>query len=446
MKFRGESPQKSASLAGGAGRASSGGAISSRRGKRDLTAGMRIGLGLFFGVFFIAGSLGTYAFAVKPWQEVWAARTWVPVDCRILSSEVKSHDGDSTTYSVAITYAYEIDGRAYTGSRYDFTAGSSSGRKAKKDIVARHPAGRMTVCHVDPEQPHEAVIERSRVRDWGYGLIPLVFVLVGAGGVWFALFGQRKKSASGLHAEAPVTPYAHAAFRRAEARLSDPDEALSDAGGPVELKPAESRAGRLIGVAFFALFWNGIVSVFLFNVVGDALRGSGISWVFVLFLIPFVGIGLFLLGLVARHAMALANPVPRLTVNRRVLCPGDTLELDWRFDGAAGRLTQVRLFLEGREEATYRRGTDTKTDRAVFATHEIAQAAGLGAGAPSRAKLRLPERLMHSFKADNNRIVWSLRVQGTVARWPDVEEAFELSIRPPQRHVPTPPAPPSSKS
>ena len=32
---------------------------------------------------------------------------------------------------------------------------------------------------------------------------------------------------------------------------------------------------------------------------------------------------------------------------------------------------QLKITLEGREEATYRRGTDTVTDREVFATHSL---------------------------------------------------------------------------
>ncbi len=446
MKFGMKRPFSPQSVVTDASRAPGDAPISSRRKKGELGVAGRWLLGLFFGVFLVVGVLATYSLALKPWLGVWAARTWVPVEASIVSSEVRSHSGDSTTYSVAITYAYTYDGRKYVGSRYDFTSGSSSGRQAKKDIVARHPAGGKKLCYVNPDNPQESVIERARVRDWGFGLIPLVFVLVGAGGVWFAITGPRKKP--GAHERGQVS------WRAAKAetfiRTAAPSEELSaaeidgDSGGPVELKPAESRAGNLAGVLVFALFWNGIVSVFVVNLVGDALRGAGILWVFLLFLVPFVGIGLFMLGLAVQLAMAMANPKPRLTVKRRRFSPGDTVEVAWRFEGATARLTQMRLFLEGREECTYRRGTDTKTDRDVFATLEIATASGLSAGAPGQAALRLPERLMHSFKADNNRVVWSLRVKGEIRWWPDVDEAFELSVVPPAR--PAAATPPSSDS
>jgi hypothetical protein len=54
----------------------------------------------------------------------------------------------------------------------------------------------------------------------------------------------------------------------------------------------------------------------------------------------------------------------------------------------------------------------------------------LAAGEPGHARLRLPERLMHSFKADNNRVVWELRIKGSIARWPDLDEEFSFAILP----------------
>src|SRR5690349_20010392 len=91
---------------------SGGGAISSRKRKGQLTVGGRIALGLFFSVFLAVGLGTTYAFTLRPWMNVWKALDWTQVTCRILSSEVSEHRGsDSTTFGVAITYAYRVNGR-----------------------------------------------------------------------------------------------------------------------------------------------------------------------------------------------------------------------------------------------------------------------------------------------------------------------------------------------
>jgi hypothetical protein len=396
-------------------------AISTRRKATELTTKTRWVLGLFFSVFFFAGVFATYALGVRPWLDVREARNWQEVKARIISSEVESHSDDTTTYSVAIKYTYRVNGRNYTGDQYDFTAGSTSARSGVAEIAERFREGKTVPCYVNPKNPEESVLERREVRDWGFGFIPLVFVLAGGAGIYFAIFGQRKKPAEGM------SRVAAASFTRSGGNACD---GFVDArtSGPVELKPAQSRGGALVAVVIFALFWNGIVSVFLVNIIGDAMRGGAIMWVFLVFLLPFVAIGLFMIGLAVRQTMALANPVARLTVNRGAFAPGETVELSWRFDGKAVRLNDVRLFLEGREEATYRRGTDTRTDKEVFATLEFAAVTGIGAGQPGTARLKLPERTMHSFKSKNNAVVWALRVKGGIAWWPDLDEEFAFSV------------------
>ena len=44
---------------------------------------------------------------------VLAARSWTPVPATVVASNVRSHHGDGTTYSVNVLYAYEVAGRGY---------------------------------------------------------------------------------------------------------------------------------------------------------------------------------------------------------------------------------------------------------------------------------------------------------------------------------------------
>jgi hypothetical protein len=37
---------------------------------------------------------------------------------------------------------------------------------------------------------------------------------------------------------------------------------------------------------------------------------------------------------------------------------------------------------------------------------------------------------MHSFSATHNQIVWTLEVKGEIQRWPDVDDAFPITILP----------------
>ena len=37
---------------------------------------------------------------------------------------------------------------------------------------------------------------------------------------------------------------------------------------------------------------------------------------------------------------------------------------------------------------------------------------------------------MHTFNADNNKVIWTLHVTGAIARWPDIDESFDITVRP----------------
>ena len=37
---------------------------------------------------------------------------------------------------------------------------------------------------------------------------------------------------------------------------------------------------------------------------------------------------------------------------------------------------------------------------------------------------------MHSFEADSNKIIWEIKVEGEIARWPDVSQNFPITVDP----------------
>lgn len=37
---------------------------------------------------------------------------------------------------------------------------------------------------------------------------------------------------------------------------------------------------------------------------------------------------------------------------------------------------------------------------------------------------------MHSFSAENNKIIWRLDLRGDIKSWPDVKESFEIEVTP----------------
>ena len=110
--------------------------------------------------------------------------------------------------------------------------------------------------------------------------------------------------------------------------------------------------------------------------------------------------------------------------------PGVPVALSWRFHGAAGRVQRLTLHLEGREEATYRRGTDTTTDKRVFARHLLLDTTDSTQIAAGETLLALPADTMHSFAAARNKVVWSLKLHGDVPRYPDIDDEVAIVVYP----------------
>ena len=393
--------------------------------------GRRFGY-LFCGFFALIGGVALFFTCLRPTAEIIAACHWLETPCTVVSSEVKSYSGNhGSTYSVNILYAYEVGGHEYRANRYHFMGGSSSGYAGKAVVVRRYPPGQKAVCFVNPRDPTDAVLERGFTAGMLFGLIPLVFLLIGVGGLVFMVRSGR----GGTPALSESASVRLSRLHSSAAPSSQPavwDEA--DAASKV-LKPQFSPVGKLLGAILMAAFWNGIVSVFVVNVIQGWRRHSG-EWFQTIFMIPFVAVGLGLIGYVFYSLLALFNPRPRLTVTPGAVPLGEAVEVKWELTGRADRIRHLRLHLEGREEATYQRGTNTATDRSVFAKVELANITDRLAIRGGQARVVLPAGLMHSWTAGHNKIIWSLHIRGDIPWWPDLKEEFPLTVLP-RKTLPT---------
>lgn len=209
------------------------------------------------------------------------------------------------------------------------------------------------------------------------------------------------------------------------------EQAIADrtGSGHVILKPQVSAMGKLIGISCFAIFWNGIVSVFLFQLYKSFSRGHT-DYFLAVFLIPFVLVGLGFLFGVFYFLLALLNPRPTLKLKSSRIMPGEKFDIAWQLSGSVDRIENMRVYLEGREEATYRRGTRTTTDTSIFAQIELLNTRGTSRMRKGSITASLPVDSMHSFDGNNNKIRWHICIHGEIPKWPDVKEEFEITVAP----------------
>lgn len=376
------------------------------------------GLVFLFGIFLLMGSVFLYFFFIKPVAGIIQAKNWPEMECVVISSEVRSHDSDDgTTYSVNILYAYEFDGKEHRSNRYGFMGGSSSGHSGKAAIVRQHPRGKKTVCYVNPADPTEAVLQRGFTPVMWFGLLPLVFVLVGVFGLVHAVRKPGRQSALQTTGQAGSVA---TGLNRLDGQ---------SVSGTTVLKPKTAPWVKVAGILFFATFWNGIVSIFLIQVIKSWQAGRP-DWFQTIFLIPFVLIGLLLIFLVFYYFLALFNPRPRLKVTPGAVRLGETLSVEWNIKGRTNVLKRLCIRLKGREEATYRRGTRTYTDKNIFSDLEVVEITVRAEMRSGTAQIEVPPDLMHTFAGESNKIIWGLHLEGEIARWPDVKEEFAIEVLP----------------
>jgi Protein of unknown function (DUF3592) len=383
--------------------------------------GRKVGAGFFF-IFLIVGLAATWFLLVRPVLKILAAKSWTATPCLVLSSEVRSHRGKSTTYSVNILFEYEVNGRRFKSNRYSFMGGSSSGRDGKEEIVRRFPRGRTATCFVNPRDPTDAVLHRGWVPAMWFGLLPLIFVAIGLGGIVASLSRRERQP----------FPVADSASRPSHPNYSsgmDWSPSTVPGTGPITVSASKSRVKEFLIVIFFALIWNGVVSVFVFQAVKSWQKGR-VDWMLTIVMIPFVLIGLGAIIGAAYKLLQIFAPGVVVQFNSGAVPVGGEVEVSWELQGRLTAVRKLRLFVQGREEVTYRRGTRTHTDRRIFKTIELAEESNFTDIRGGRALLKIPEDTMHSFDASNNKIIWSLQVKGDVAYYPDIDDDFTLNVLP----------------
>jgi hypothetical protein len=378
-----------------------------------------------FGLLFAGiGLVATWFFAVVPLANFVAAKSWDAEACTVESSAVLSHrSDDGTTYSVDIFYHWDRGRGLERSSRYDFFFGATSGYEGKREIVGRHPRGAQAACWVHPQHTNEAVLERGLTPEAWFTPLPLLFVFAGLFMFRRGRTTSARRQRMRAQAQHGLGPFP------ADDPILDVLPAFEWGVPPVTLESESSRWARLAGSLLGTLFWNGIVSVFAHQVWQGHAKGDP-DWLLTLFLMPFLLIGIALPFAVVHSLMVLRNARPRLVAGTRTPRLGERLELRWSLEGRTRALRRVQIRLVGCEKATYQVGTRSHTQEETFFDRAFVDLPAPSCTLGGQASIEIPSAAIHSLKAPHNEVVWELRFEGEIERWPDVKETYSLVVLP----------------
>ncbi len=415
---------------------------------------------LFCAVFLLLGCGGLglwFAFLVLPEWSV--NHEFRETTCQVLRARLQEKQGeDGTLYRAQFEIRYEVDGEVHFAETYDiatardFPSSYSSDRQAMEELLGRfvvsrrvnetfhEKAPREYPCWYDPADPSVAVLVRGMSAwIWLVLIVPASFIVIGGGGLIYRML-RWGKSAERRSAMAQRARRRDVFGQNGESAGKFPNiphgaDITNSPGTRLKfrLPIATSPGWALFGVLIACLFWNGIVSVFVVIAVGGHVQGQP-DWFLTLFIIPFVLVGIALIVFFFRQLLVTTGIGPtQVEISDHPLRPGEPCRL---FISQSGRLEMnlLQVLLVCEEEATYRQGTNTRTETRQVHRHEVFRRADFrvrrGLPFESECELAVPAGAMHSFKADHNQVQWKVVVVGDVAGWPDYKRSFPVIVHP----------------
>lgn len=372
------------------------------------------------GVVFVMG-IGVGGITSMPFElrDLIVAQQWRPVEGRIQSSAILERDG---VQLADVSYTYVVDGGRYMNDDIHF--GEELG--TADALVARYPAGASVTVYVDPGDPQRSVLERRLGEESIVTAVVLaVFVVAGVVMIGVGLRLRRSGAARRTAKWEPAALAGHAAVTGSDAPFMP-----ATAEGEVELKESAPPLAKLIIAVVIGLIWNGITWTAAFDMLKDGISSD---WFGALFMTPFLAVGLAIIGAAVYFGLAMTNARPTILLPRNYIAPGETLRLGWRLSGNVSKVDRISISLEGKESATYRRGTRTVTDTHAFLSLPLTTVVEKDRMRNGELAVTLPANLMHTFEASNNKITYAVKVHGTIPKWPDINSEFAVVVAPASR-------------
>jgi hypothetical protein len=306
--------------------------------------------------------------------------------------------------------------------------------------LQRTRLGEEKTCWYDPARPAQVVTSRG-YNWWMWALtllLPGALLAFGGAGLTRSLGrwgrSEERQAAAGRRprdplADGPTSTHGHPGVPSCEDLVNSPGTILR-----YRLPIESPESWNLLGLGLFAVLWNAVVVLLAVN-AGLDLLGGRIDWLLLAVLVPFFVVGVA--GVVAfTRSLVLATAVgtTQLEISAHPLRPGGTYEA-LLAQGGSGAFRSLEMSLELEERATFRQGTDTRTERLVVWKSPLGSWQGLqlapGTRFEARATIHVPATAMHSFASEHNAVNWRIVIRGRPARWPAFTRAFPVVVFPP---------------
>lgn len=339
---------------------------------------------------------------------------WVQVEAQLMSGGYSVSSGDdSDTFEAHAEYTYSVNGRSYVASRVSVSGGSDNIGDYQRDIGSRlsraHASGNSILVWVNPENPAEAVIDRS-IR-WGLMGFKSIFLMVFGGfggGLLFYVWRMPPEK------------------DKTEPRFADNPWLLDDAWQTATVR--SSSKASMVGVWIFALFWNLVSAPIPFLLYEEVVEKKNyIALVGLLF--TAVGIGMFVWAVRRTREWKRFGPTPVTldpfpgSIGGHV---GGTIDLNLPFDSQNEfqvTLTSLKSYISGSGKNRSRK------EHAKWQDVIVAHAESTGIGTRLTFRFDIPKGLRESdaLREDDTYYIWRLDVSAELDG-ADLDRSFDIPV------------------
>ena len=368
---------------------------------------------LFALPFFGVGVWMTYSISGNL-SNAWQMKQWQSVEATLTRAGYETHSGDdSDTYEAYAEYRYSFGGQQYRNNRVSIAGGADNVGDYQTDLGNRLSramnSGTPIVVYVNPDNPAEAIIDRS--LRWGLlgfkSIFLFVFGGVGLGLIIFVLRAKKEKDLSApQYRERPW---------------------LANDDWQTAVVKSNSKA-TMVFTWGFAAFWNLISAPLPFVVYKEVLdKENTIALVGLLF--PLIGIGLLTWAVRRTLEWRRFGPAPVTldpypgSIGGHV---GGTIDVRLPYDfGAQFSLTLTNLH-------SYISGSGKNRSRKESAKWQDTQVAHTTSGSKGTRlsfRFEVPEDLDESDadRSEDQYTIWRLNVQAELAG-ADIDRDYEIPV------------------
>ncbi len=346
--------------------------------------------------------------------DAWQMKQWSPVTATLTSAGFETHPGDdSNTFEAYANYRYQIDGTIYYGDRVSIGGGSDNIGDFQQDLGRRlgnaMSRGEYITIYVNPEEPADAVVDRS--LRWGMIGFKLIFVFVFGGvGLGLILFSLRARKKSG----------------QSRPEIHEEPWLANDDWQTASIKSSSRQT--MYFTWGFAAFWNLISAPLPFVIFREVTRNDNyIALVGLLF--PLVGAGLITWAVRRTMEWRRFGPAPILldpfpgSIGGHV---GGTIDVKLPYDSNARfllTLTSLYSYISGSGKDRSRKSS------AKWQDMQIAHSTSGARGTRLSFRFDVPDNL-HESDAEQNEdeyYLWQLNLKAELPG-ADIDRDYEIPV------------------